>query len=332
MTSAPSVVCCGPLAVSVRAADDELLAKVHEALELFDVRWEGPWRNVELQVRWAEAPAPMGPGGYLTCARMAVDSADEGLRVTTDNGSSAVGAFSEDGERWSIEARPELLRGDPRNYLLDLEDIVELALTTGWRRAGWVPMHAATVVRDGTCAFLCAQSGGGKTTLTASLVRRGWRAVGDDKGLLRCTDDEPPLVKALQHSFNLDPWVRTWFPEVGDLEQLPRYSLWTEKRKVRIVDIWPAGVATSACPTHLVQVSRIPEAGGGSIEPLSPTDVLGILLRQTVVPSDPNAARPIVNTVVKTAQRLSGVRVLVPEGAYDDPRVLAAVEEALITS
>ena len=53
MTSAPSVVCCGPLAVSVRAADDELLAKVHEALELFDVRWEGPWRNVELQVRWA---------------------------------------------------------------------------------------------------------------------------------------------------------------------------------------------------------------------------------------------------------------------------------------
>src|SRR5205085_5151140 len=137
----------------------------------------------------------------LTCARMSVDSTDDGLHVATENGAFAIGTFADQGECWSIEARPELLRGDPRNYLLDVEDIVELALTTGWRRAGWVPMHAATVVRDGTCAFLCAQSGGGKTTLTASLVRRGWRAVGDDKGLLQCRDDGSPVVKALQHSF-----------------------------------------------------------------------------------------------------------------------------------
>jgi hypothetical protein len=257
---------------------------------------------------------------------MTVDTTGDGLRATTCGGAAAIGCLSGQRERWWVEV-PAGAAGTDR--LDEVEDIVGLVLTSGWRRAGWVPVHAAAVARDGTCALLCAPSGGGKSTLTAALVRRGWQALGDDKLLLRSGANRRPFLAAVLHTFNLDPSVRAWIPEVGDLERLPTYSAWTEKRKVRVADIWPEAVVSGASPTHLAVVCRTPRSDGVHVERLGPAAVLDTLLRQTVVPNDRHTATSILQTVAATAQLLEGLRVHIPEGAFGDARALDAFEAAL---
>ena len=80
--------------------------------------------------------------------------------------------------------------------LTDIESLLSLVLTEGWRAEGWIPLHAAAVVRFDTCALICAESGGGKTSLTAALVREGWQTLGDDKLLLRITHAAQTATRA----------------------------------------------------------------------------------------------------------------------------------------
>ena len=104
-------------------------------------------------------------------------------------------------------------------------------LTTGWRRAGWVPLHAAGLVapssgtsddRDRHGVIVCAMGGGGKTTFTVAMVRRGWRSLGDDKLLLRSTDfgsvTEALIVASIKQILNVDPAAAALFPELADRE------------------------------------------------------------------------------------------------------------------
>ena len=197
---------------------------------------------------------------YLSCARMVVGApAENELRATTLIGAAASGCLGADGDDWTVTAPDEAIA---EGTLEDVEDLVGLALTTGWRRAGWVPLHAAGIVDDrGNCALVCAPSGGGKSTMTAAFVRRGWRALGDDKLLARVDDDGTVRVAALLHTFNLHPATRAWFPEVGDLEQLPTYSAWTDKRKVSASAIWSGATADIGAPTRVVAAE--PERGPG---------------------------------------------------------------------
>ncbi len=211
----------------------------------------------------------------------------------------------------------------------DIEDLVGLALTTAWRGLGLVPVHAGAVVHNGACALLCAPSGGGKTTLTAALIRRGWATLGDDKLLLSLGPDGRPRLEALIHTFNLHPNARRWFPEVGELAALPRYSAWTEKRKVRIADIWPGVTCERGEPTHLVRVHRHEGADGVRVRALPAAELLSILLRQTVIPNDRRLARGILATVAATAGRLVGLEVELGHDVYRDPDRLAALEGAL---
>ena len=239
---------CGPLAVEVTGGPPALMDKVVEALSLFDHTWPSRPRRVVLRlesapfVRRGRRDLPLVPRGMVVRA-----PADDELRATTLIGAAASGCLGADGDDWTITAPDEAIA---EGTLEDIEDLVGLALTTGWRRAGWVPLHAAGIVDDrGNCALVCAPSGGGKSTMTAAFVRRGWRALGDDKLLARVDDDGTVRVAALLHTFNLHPATRGWFPEVGDLEQLPTYSAWTDKRKVSASSIWSDATADVGAPT-----------------------------------------------------------------------------------
>jgi hypothetical protein len=315
---------CGPLDVQLVTSSVDLRAKLAETFSLYDLVWAPPRRPVHV---WAglcaAAPAP-AHGSFLRCGRMWVDRTLRGLRATTVSGAGAECVYRDDGEQWHVEVAESVVTG---GKLEELEDILSLVLTTGWRRAGWTPVHAAAVERDGVCVMLCAPTGGGKTTMTAALVRRGWRVLGDDKLLLHLADGEPE-VAALLHTFNLHPQTRRWFPEVGDLEHLPRYSVWTEKRKVRVTDIWSGATALRARPRILVALNRSAEVMEAEIAPLSPTAVLETLLRQTVIPADRDVARPILTAIAHTASGLRGLRVTVPQDGYRDAVLLARLEEA----
>ncbi len=314
---------CGPLSVSVACEIAPVRAKIAEQMRLFDLVWPGGHRPVSIAVAPAASRAPHVRGEYLRCGRMRVDEDGGALVAACPSGLWAEG--DADSTAWTIYAP------DPTDpwVTLDLEVLLTLLLCEGWRQAGWTPVHGAAVVRGGRCALLCAESGGGKTTLTVAMIRAGWRTLGDDKLLLRLVAGTPE-VRGLAQSFNLHPNTRTWFPEVGDLAAVPRYSQWTEKRKVRSADLWPGATTQSAAtPTHLAVIQRREEAEGLRAERLEPAETLSALLHQVVVPGGRRAARQILGVVAQTATSLRGLRVRVGENAYAAPSALHPLEEAL---
>lgn len=316
---------CGPLSVSLAAPTAALHDKVVETLNLYTAPWPKGGKSIAIRVRTCGAPTAMRQGSFLTCGRMRVDAA--GLRMTATCASGSFVVCSKSRDRWSIGVPRQARNGEAVPE--DIEDLVGLVLTTGWRDLGKVPIHAGSVLRDGCCAILCATSGGGKTTLTAAMIRRGWKTLGDDKLLLSIDGDGRPRLAALIHTFNLHPDCRSWFPEVGDLTRLPRYSAWTDKRKVRIQDVWPSATLDRGEPTHLIELDRSAEFEGIRIEPLPRAEILPRLMRQTVIPRDRGLARRLMATIATAAPRLRGLRVVVGNGAHADPAGLDALDEAL---
>ncbi|MFN2460770.1 MAG: hypothetical protein ABR591_08810 [Candidatus Velthaea sp.] len=316
------VFSCGPLEVHLHAIAG-LREKIAETLHLYDLRWPGPFTPVEIVAERSNAPVVPAQASFLLCARMAVDAVPGGLYATT--ASRAAARYRAAQNSWHVTVPDVLL---DTGKLEEIEDILSLVLTTGWRKLGFTPVHGAAVVKNDRCAILCAATGGGKSTLTAALVRRGWRTLGDDKLLLRVNGGVPE-VNALLHTFNLHPRTRTWFPEVGNLERLPRYSVWTEKRKVKAADIWPSIGALCARPTALVLLNRVAGAHGISASPLDRATLLDTLLRQTVIPNEPAVARTIVGTITRTALQLRGIKLDIGDDAYGDPACVDGVEDVL---
>jgi hypothetical protein len=315
----------GPLRVRIEASEAPLRDKLAETLGLYDRSWDGPFLDVVLSARSVTAGAEMVDGAFLRCARMTVDAAGGEFHATTRCGARARSSGTA-ARTWSIEV-PEAAVASRR--LEELEDIVGLALTAGWRTAGWVPLHAAAVIRDGVCPILCAGSGGGKSTLTAALVRSGWRALGDDKLLLR-NEGTTCELRALLHTFNLHPRTSEWFPEVGDLTLLPPYSSWTEKRKFRSDGTWPEASAPRACPTHVVRVRRESGRRGVCVRELPRAEIFPTLLKQIAIPSDRTAAAGILATVAKTVAGVRGLDLEIGDDAYRDPECLAGFERELL--
>lgn len=319
---------CGPLELELVSDCIQLKEKIADTLRLYNVPWPDSLSPVQVFIHETNAHALFGPGAYLACARMNVDCAPvaggEVLEATFLSGAIATGEVASG--RWDVLV-PE--GGDEFWNLIDLESLVTLVLTEGWRAAGWVPIHAATVARDGKCALICAESGGGKTSLTAALTRRGWQTLGDDKLLLRTREDGSPELRALVHTFNLHPRTRSWFPEIGDLEQLPAYSSWTEKRKVDPEEIWSGATIAHATPSHLVQLTRNQHGAPVTLAPMTQGEVLSALLHQTVIPSNRATARKILATVATTAASLNGINVDVGEDVYTDERYIKLIEAAL---
>jgi len=256
---------------------------------------------------------------------MLVDAAPEGLRARSKSGAFADGYLDDEESRWRIGVPNESLAAP---LLADIEDLVGLALTTGWRQCGYVPFHGAGVANGNRCAMICAHSGGGKSTLTAALVRRGWRTLGDDKLLLKVVDGRP-TVSALVKTFNLHPQTRAWFPEVGDLELLQTYSAWTDKRRLAVETVWSEAMIGSAIPTHFVELDRSGVHAGICVSQLAPADILPRMLRHIVIPSDDRVARATLKIVAAAAAALRGLCITIGKHAYRDPNCLDALEAAL---
>lgn len=317
---------CGPLEIEVHSQYRTVKDKLAETLGLYDLDWRPPYRPIHV-VATSGDPLPEVRGDFLGCARMLVDGTCDGLVATTHGGMASHGQFTPNGENWTFTVPGEVKE---RSEMADLEDLIGLVLTTGWRRSSWVPMHVAAVTTEKASFILCATSGGGKSTMTAALVARGWQTLGDDKLLLRLNSDGRPELAALLHTFNLHPRTREWLPEVGDLERLPAYSSWTDKRKVSVGDIWRGRVSLRTEPTHLIRLERRDDVDGVVVRELDRSELLPVLMRQTVIPTDREVARQILEVLAALSSHLEGFHVQVGTDAYKDAEGVAALEKALL--
>ena len=90
-------------------------------------------------------------------------------------------------------------------------------LLLGWAFAGlfhqraMLPLHGSSVCRDDDCFVLCAPSGGGKSTLTASFLKRGFSFLDDNVALAEFRDGMVFIASG-------SPELRLWENSMQDLE------------------------------------------------------------------------------------------------------------------
>ncbi len=316
---------CGPLEVIVHTGDDRLAAVALQNLDLFGSARMRARRRVDVWIARGSKGA-RAAGSFLRCARMNVDRDGDAYVASTASGITAACSTAES-DCWKIAVPPDLRFGEPE--IGDMEDLLGLACTVGWRREGFVPVHGAAVAKDGRCAILCAPSGGGKSTLTTALLCNGWQTLGDDKLLLGRGLQSSHLIGLLQ-TFNLHPRTASWFSAIDDLEDLPRYSAWTEKRRVGVESIVPGGAIADAVATHIVRIVREGAAQPARATAMESGEVLPTLLKQIVMPNDRDAAREILQGAARCAATLRGVIFEVGDDAYRDRAWLPIFEHAVL--
>ena len=317
---------CGPARIRLSAATADLYEQTASELILYAEGGEESARQVSVHVSETAEKATMGGSNFLQCRNMHVEMTGANLYATCRSG--AAGMYDAASGAWQITLPTKVLAQARREPIdVNLEDLLELVLTVAWRQAGWIPLHAGAVVHGDRCAILTAPSRGGKTSLTAAHLHLGWHTLGDDKLLLRLQRDGRPQLRSLQRHFNVDPQARKWFPEIGDLSDMPLDSAWTPKRRVAVERIWPEQFQQSATPTHLIQIQRFPDRRRTNVKPLDFPQVLSALLHQTVIPKEPAMARAILAVIAPGARQLRGVGLELGEGAYEDPQTFDLLQE-----
>lgn len=319
----PATFGAGPLDVCVESDDDEVLRIAIAALELFSTQWKERRSTVGIAFRRRAPARERARGTYLTCARMTVDCDDEGgFAATALSGIAAAGSMDAEGGRWTVDVPPSLEFDEAAAG--DIEDLIALVLTVAWRDCGWQPVHAGAVTNGSRTLMLCAPSGGGKSTLTAALVRSGWVSLGDDK-LLLAARPGAPAIASLMHTYNLHPRTASWFGELGELEALPRYSAWTPKRRVALASMTQWRSAERAMLTDIVRIERTSAHASARIEPLPRAETLPALLRQIVIPAEIKTAARVLRECSAASRTLWSHRLEIGDDAYGSVDVAAVV-------
>lgn len=320
----PAIYRAGPVEIRVESDDDALMSVATNALALFSTRWDVHSRDVVVQLRRKAPARPAAIGTFLLCGRMNVDRYDDGFVATARSGMVAIGRTDVPPHRWIVDVPPTLEMDEPAAG--DIEDMLSLALTVAWRDAGWQAVHAGAVTNGSRTLLLCAPSGGGKSTLTAALVRAGWHSVGDDKLLLRVRDRRP-FVASLMRTFNLHPQTSRWFSELQALETLPRYSAWTPKRRLDIADVRSWQFAAEAPLTDLVRIVRTSAHAQARMSPLERAQTIPALLRQIVVPTDAQAGAQLLRVCALASRVMRAHELEIGEDAYAHTDVAGVVGE-----
>lgn len=318
---------CGPVNLRVAAERQEWRVQAASMLGSYPIEAGESGPVTTIYLRSSEGPTTMTAGKFLRTRNIHVDRTRTGIVATCHSGVWAQSNAALDCWTVSIPPRPPYCAQE--SFDANVLDLLELVLTTAWRQAGWIPLHAAAVAKGDRCAILAAPSFGGKTTLTVAMLNLGWDTLGDDGLLLRMPGGEHAELRALHDHMNLDPRTRKWFPEVGDLSRMAPYSIWTPKRRIRIESVWKGRLRVEAHPTHLVQVFRCPDHRRTRTEPLSRSQVLAALLAQTVVPGDRTVAAQILSVVAPLSSRLHGLRLELGEDAYGEPQTRRLLERML---
>lgn len=129
---------------------------------------------------------------------------------------------------------------DPQLLLTQLEwHTVTTALEA---TEAYLPIHGAALTRGDATVLLLAESGGGKTTLTLGLMRRGWQPLADDIVLV---DAQTLAIQPFPRCFHVDDSTR---------------SLALDDTVGQALVEWPGSVRDYARPVQWAQSQHSPSA------------------------------------------------------------------------
>lgn len=185
---------------------------------------------------------------------------------------------------------------------------------------GYVPIHAACVVKNGVSLMLCAPAGTGKSTLALACLRHGYQILAEDVVQVHVP---PPLqLWGIPWKFHLLPDAMRFFPELTHQQpHLQTNGEW--KLELDLDKLYPGSTITQASVGRIIFLERDParplcleplslEAARAQFEPIWSWDLpwppmfeqqLGQLLGQGVyrlhMNGSPDEAIGLLNNLVK---------------------------------
>jgi len=127
---------------------------------------------------------------------------------------------------------------------------------------GQVNLHGSAVVIDEQAVGLLAPSGGGKSTMAALLMSRGYRLLTDDVVSLDARSEGVRVLPGYP-TLKLWPDALGHFVDDGDWRRLPRHASWLDKRVLPAADL--GSVCGSARPLAALFVLS-PTGPDGDVE------------------------------------------------------------------
>ncbi len=137
---------------------------------------------------------------------------------------------------------------------------------------GYVPLHAACVVRKGTSLILHGRPGVGKSTLAFACAQRGYQVLAEDVVQIK-TGAQGLRLWGMPWRLHLLPESAARFPELAGVQ--PRMQVNGEwKVVVELEKVFPGSTITNAPPGLVLLLERGSDQGSTRIEPLSLEEAL----------------------------------------------------------
>lgn len=119
---------------------------------------------------------------------------------------------------------------------------------------GYVPIHAACVVKDGVAVILQASAGTGKSTLAYACTKRGYQLLAEDVVHVKIGGPQLQLWGA-PWKFHLLPDTKAFFPELAEYQpQLQMSGEW--KLELDMENHFPGSTVVCANPGPVVMLHR----------------------------------------------------------------------------
>ena len=245
---------------------------------------------------------------YRDGERLVVDVRDYGVLLIDRNRRAASGHFY----------CPETMGPDR------LETFFHYTMIELLKSKNTFPLPAAALEFRGTGVLLHGPNGCGKTTAMLSLLRSGYRYLGDDISLLQ---DHGPMQLLLGASVNIDVTDHTieMFPELrtagfGLLRQgAYRKSFHTE-------DVYP-GSRGRSCEPAMILYLQVTNMSHSCLEPLAKSLALEALVRREAYRHDADTAAQEFQVLSKLVQRASCYRLHFGRDVVDLPRLITPLLE-----
>jgi hypothetical protein len=132
---------------------------------------------------------------------------------------------------------------------------------------GYIPIHAACVVKDGIAVILQASAGTGKSTLAYACLKRGYQLLAEDVVHVKIGGPQLQLWGA-PWKFHLLPDAKIFFPELAGFQ--PRLQMNGEwKLEMDLENHFPGSPVVCAGPGPVVMLRR-GQSGETRLEHLDP--------------------------------------------------------------
>lgn len=288
-----------------------------------------------------------GRGGRRPFVPTAADVADDvdaggqaldpqtGLRIFRQGtelyiaGDDAVAVVSRDDqlEVWLSDAVVEdVSRLSPILYF-----VLTFALLGMLQRRAMFAIHGAALGLDESRGLLLiGESDTGKSTLTMTLVRSGWRYLSDDSIFLCPNGDEPIEAIPFRRDFGFDADAEEIFPELrgASASQLTD----AQKRRVRMDALYP-GQFLERCIPRVMVFPRVDPRADSRIEAIRPTEALRRLMTQSsFVDMDAELARHQMEVLQRTIRQCRCVALVAGADLKGAPEAADALLRPLLSN